>query len=141
MYLLLYKCYTVIREHYTDTCSYLHYAIVKIKTRTYNTFLYLDILVCKHTWYMRTQVDSNRIVTTFAGSGSTGSTGDGVPATSAVLDYPRGVSVDALGNVYVAVGKIRKVSTDTCLFNANMHMCIHVLSYTYTPMNAIITTF
>src|SRR6185437_11922811 len=41
---------------------------------------------------------------TIAGStdGSAGSTGDGGPASSSLLDEPAGVSVDAAGNIYIA---------------------------------------
>ncbi len=44
---------------------------------------------------------STGIITTIAGSGGTGSySGDSGLATSAALDSPRGVSVDATGNIY-----------------------------------------
>ena len=42
------------------------------------------------------------IMTTFAGNGTQGSTGDGGPATSAKFHYPNIAAVDAAGNVYVA---------------------------------------
>ena len=42
------------------------------------------------------------IITTFAGTGTFGSTGDGGPATAATLSSPRSVAVDASGNVYIA---------------------------------------
>jgi len=54
-------------------------------------------------------------VTTFAGTGVAGTTGDGGPATSAELDYPYGVALDAAGNIYVAdyeAGRIRKIAVD-----------------------------
>jgi len=41
-------------------------------------------------------------ITTFAGTGHRGLTGDGGPATMAELDDPTGLAVDALGNVYIA---------------------------------------
>ena len=53
------------------------------------------------------------IITTIAGTGSEGSSGDGGAATSALLKNPYGVSVDSSGNVYIAEyynHKIRKVS-------------------------------
>jgi uncharacterized protein (TIGR03437 family) len=43
-----------------------------------------------------------RIITSIAGSGLPGSTGDGGPATLARLNTPGGVSVDAAGTVYIA---------------------------------------
>ena len=56
---------------------------------------------------------STGIITTIAGTGSQGSSGDGGAATSAKLYYPHGVSVDSSGNVYIVDNynhKIRKVS-------------------------------
>src|SRR5215472_7147674 len=40
--------------------------------------------------------------TVVAGNGSAGLSGDGGPATSAAFSFPRGVTVDSSGNVYVA---------------------------------------
>ena len=45
---------------------------------------------------------STGTITTVAGTGAVGSNGDGGPATSAQLNYPQGVAVDASGNVYIA---------------------------------------
>jgi DNA-binding beta-propeller fold protein YncE len=44
---------------------------------------------------------TTHVVTTFAGNGDVGATGDGGPATSASLDTPVDVDCDAAGNVYV----------------------------------------
>ena len=52
-------------------------------------------------------------ITTFAGTGHTGFSGDGGPATSAQLSSPYGVAVDGKGNVYIADRqniRVRKVS-------------------------------
>ena len=59
-------------------------------------------------------VTSTAIITTIAGTGTAGSSGDGGAATSAQLNYPTGVSVDLSGNVYIADtanSKIRKVTS------------------------------
>ena len=42
------------------------------------------------------------IITTLAGTGTFGSTGDNGPATAAALSSPRSVAVDASGNVFIA---------------------------------------
>jgi sugar lactone lactonase YvrE len=41
-------------------------------------------------------------ISTVAGTGSWGYSGDGAAATSATLDYPEGVAVDSSGNIYIA---------------------------------------
>src|SRR5205085_4514781 len=43
-----------------------------------------------------------QIVTTLAGNGTTGNSGDGSAAVAAQLWLPRAVAVDAQGNVYIA---------------------------------------
>jgi trimeric autotransporter adhesin len=60
------------------------------------------------------KIDTNGIITTFAGTGSRGFSGDSGPATSAQLAVPQGVTVDSAGNVYIADngnGRVRKVDT------------------------------
>jgi trimeric autotransporter adhesin len=55
----------------------------------------------------------NGIITTVAGTGAVGYTGDNGPATGATLNTPWGVAVDAAGNVYISdTGNavVRKVS-------------------------------
>jgi sugar lactone lactonase YvrE len=62
------------------------------------------------------KVDLAGIVTTVAGTGEQGFSGDGGPATSAQLDSPAGVAVDTSGNIYIADThnqRIRKVSSGT----------------------------
>ena len=59
------------------------------------------------------RVDSNRVLTTFAGSGTQGWAGDGGPATSAALFNPRSLAFDSSGNLYICDAgnnRIRKVS-------------------------------
>ena len=59
---------------------------------------------------------STGIITTVAGDGKGGYSGDGGPATSAELDFPGGVEVDPAGNIYIADygnSRIRKVTALT----------------------------
>jgi uncharacterized protein (TIGR03437 family) len=56
---------------------------------------------------------SGGIITTVAGDGASGFSGDGGPAVSAQLAFPSGVAVDAAGNLYIADSgnnRVRKVS-------------------------------
>jgi hypothetical protein len=56
------------------------------------------------------------VITTVAGNGTPGYSGDGGPATSASLEGPNGVAVDANGNLFIADSgnhRIRKVAADT----------------------------
>lgn len=48
------------------------------------------------------KVDTNGIITTVAGTGTYGYSGDGGPAVQAKIAFPEGVAVDALGNLYIA---------------------------------------
>ena len=69
------------------------------------------------TWNDRIRrVDSSGILTTIAGAGVRGDSGDGGPAIEAQLNWPSGVAVDDSGNVYVADTdnhRIRFLTTDT----------------------------
>jgi PKD repeat protein len=59
------------------------------------------------------RVSAAGVITTVAGTGFIGSSGDGGPATSATLAFPSGVAVDAAGNVYIADqlnDRVRKVT-------------------------------
>jgi len=52
------------------------------------------------------------VIQTVAGNGVCGYSGDGIPATSSQLSFPRGVAVDAAGNMYIADtnnARVRKV--------------------------------
>jgi uncharacterized protein (TIGR03437 family) len=60
------------------------------------------------------KVTSGGAITTIAGNGTNGFSGDGGPATSAQLFEARGVAVDAAGNVYIAdSGNLRVRRVDT----------------------------
>jgi uncharacterized protein (TIGR03437 family) len=54
------------------------------------------------TYNSRVRKVSNGVITTVAGSGTEGFSGDNGPATSALLYWPNGVAVDSAGNLYIA---------------------------------------
>ena len=61
------------------------------------------------------KVDTNGIITTVAGNGGSGYSGDGGAAVNAQLFLPLGVTVDSTGNLYIADtynNRIRKVGTN-----------------------------
>ena len=60
------------------------------------------------------KVDKKGIITTVAGNGTAGFSGDGGPATQASLNLPSGVVVDKKGNLYIADrsnDRVRMVNT------------------------------
>ncbi|NDC40531.1 MAG: hypothetical protein EBZ77_03125, partial [Chitinophagia bacterium] len=59
------------------------------------------------------KITAGGIISTFAGTGTSGSSGDGGAATAATLNRPKGVATDASGNVYILdqSNKVRKVNT------------------------------
>lgn len=59
-------------------------------------------------------VDSNGVITTIAGNGSAGYSGDGYAATNASLYWPSGIALDLSGNLFIADSKnkaVRKINT------------------------------
>ncbi|MGA3268956.1 MAG: NHL repeat-containing protein [Verrucomicrobiota bacterium] len=61
------------------------------------------------------EVATNGIITTVAGNGTNGYSGDGGAATNAELNLPSGVAVDATGDLFIADGgnsRIREVGTN-----------------------------
>jgi len=48
------------------------------------------------------KVNSNGVISTFAGNGTAGYSGDGALAANAELNYPWGVALDYSGNMYIA---------------------------------------
>ncbi len=60
------------------------------------------------------KIDTNGIITTIAGNGTAGYNGDGIPATAASLNNPRGIVFDSSGNLYIADtlnSRVRRVDT------------------------------
>jgi sugar lactone lactonase YvrE len=61
------------------------------------------------------KVSTDGMISTVAGTGTAGYSGDGAMATSAQLNHPTGVAIDTADNIYIADfanSSIRKVSTD-----------------------------
>jgi len=60
------------------------------------------------------KVDITGLITTYAGTGAAGYSGDGLAATAAKINTPYGIAVDTFGNVYFADNGnscIRKINT------------------------------
>jgi len=67
------------------------------------------------------KVDTNGIISTFAGNGAYSSTGDGGLAVNASMYYPQGVVADNAGNVFVSVQQsknVRKIDSDGIITTA-----------------------
>jgi hypothetical protein len=61
------------------------------------------------------KVTTNGLISTVAGTGDPGFSGDGGPAVRAQLSNPRGIALDSSGNIYIADtgnARIRKVSSN-----------------------------
>jgi|GEM_PF-2296294 uncharacterized repeat protein (TIGR01451 family) len=59
---------------------------------------------------------TTKVITTYAGTGATGSTGDGGPASQATFEFPQGVGTDTNGNLFIVDSgnnKIRMVDVGT----------------------------
>jgi hypothetical protein len=81
------------------------------------TFLTLDsagnIYFCDFGNERVRKISTTGIITTIAGDGTAGFSGDGGPATSAELNSPFGIAVDSAGNVFIGDfnnSRIRKVT-------------------------------
>jgi hypothetical protein len=73
-----------------------------------------NIYICDQANQRVRKVSTSGVITTIAGNGTEGFSGDGGPALSATLRYPMGVAVDGVGNVYFSDSYnycIRKVNT------------------------------
>jgi uncharacterized protein (TIGR03437 family) len=65
---------------------------------------------------------SNGVITTIAGNGMIGNSGDGGPATSATFDVPESIAVDSAGKVYIADSynwTIRVLTPASCTYSVS----------------------
>jgi sugar lactone lactonase YvrE len=60
-----------------------------------------DIYVGDHVNFRIRKISPSGIITTFAGNGSMGNSGDGMQATAATFSAPNGTAIDKAGNVYI----------------------------------------
>jgi len=73
-----------------------------------------NVFVVDHLNHRVRKISPAGVITTVAGTGLNGNTGDGGPATAAQLSYPRGVALDADGNLLIADAgnhRIRRVDS------------------------------
>jgi len=90
------------------------------------------------------KVDPSGIITTFAGTGIMGYSGDNGSATDAQIYNPEGIAFDSCGNVYIADDancRIRKITFPKCHYlgvenenNANLNLSIYP-NPTYDQLN------
>ncbi|MEO6542134.1 MAG: hypothetical protein ABIN74_14115, partial [Ferruginibacter sp.] len=60
-----------------------------------------NFLLLIFSWIFLPQLCNAQLITTIAGTGTAGYNGDGIAATSAQLNAPQGLAVDAYGNIYI----------------------------------------
>jgi hypothetical protein len=75
-----------------------------------------NIYICEQSNHAIRKVDiTTGIITTVAGTGTPGFTGDNGLATAARISFPRWICTDSIGNIYMADGnnRIRKITVST----------------------------
>src|ERR1700761_1236309 len=70
-----------------------HNTILMRSTR-YTLFIAGLLCICTHS--------NAQIITTIAGTGTSGYTGDGSAATAATMNTPSAIAMDGAGNIYIA---------------------------------------
>ncbi len=73
-----------------------------------------NIYIGESEGYVIRKVNTSGVISTFAGTGIGGHSGDGGPATAARIGASQAIGIDSLGNIYIGEGdtpRIRKIST------------------------------
>lgn len=73
-----------------------------------------NLYICDVGNYRVRRIDPAGIITTFAGTGAIGYSGDGGPATAATFNGPAGIAINAEGDIYLSDAqnrRIRKISS------------------------------
>ena len=87
------------------------------------------------------RIDTAGTITTIAGNGTGNYSGDSGPATKAELFYPQGVSLDGLGNIYIADTKnhrVRQVNVSQSPLNYPTATTVGTSDSTDDPQTAIL---
>ena len=87
------------------------------------------------------KVDLTNTITTIAGNGTQGNSGDGSPATAAQLWQPYGISVDGSGNIYITepnMDYVRRVSANNTEVN-NLCLFLEEISIHPNPATTALT--
>lgn len=74
-----------------------------------------NLYIAQYEYHVVRKIDTNGIITTIAGTGKPGFSGDGGPARKAQLNGPTTVGIDGEGNVYISDlenHRIRRVDTN-----------------------------
>jgi uncharacterized protein (TIGR03437 family) len=77
-----------------------------------------NIYVTEFVGHRVRKIDISGNVTTIAGTGSDGDSGDGCPATAASFHQPYGLAVDGAGNVFISdfgANRVRRINTGNCI--------------------------
>jgi hypothetical protein len=89
------------------------------------------------------KINAAGIITTMAGTGTAGFSGDGAPSTAAQLNFPTGVATDCSDNLYISDGfnyRVRKIQFNRPpLFTSGHTQYFHVCADTLNaPINALL---
>ncbi len=116
-----------------------------------------DVFITDYLSQRVRKVNMSGIITTIAGTGATGHTGDGGPALSATMYSAAGINLDTLGNLYVSElaspgnNDIRKLSPCNVplIYNPSQPLCSGQsvalvvsggLTYTWSPATGLSVT-